>query len=311
MALIGRSGLVLLRLCAWIGISIAISTAVSPNFIPLLSRALQDTFDSVFPAIPFAALLSVILLLRWDEFREVLGSERWTPLRAGLTTRSLGMGIVVVTLVVVRSYFDQSLFASAAGVVLTFFGVSLALNPRTRTIVLPYAIVCTLGTTAPAILQWAVGEPLAGLSSVMASSLVALGDVPVVWHGTQFALSSKTGDLVSGIVTPGCSSLISITTFVGLLALIHVDLKRERSSTLKIAAIGVVVLILLNVVRISILVWIGYSWGEAGLLSAHNWIGYGLFVGFYLVVLAYLARTGAHGGLQTHAVHGRIPSPHA
>jgi exosortase/archaeosortase family protein len=86
-------------------------------------------------------------------------------------------------------------------------------------------------------------------------------------------------------VTPGCSSIISITTFLGLLGLVHLDLKKDLSSTIKLAIIGVVVLTLLNAVRILILIWVGYSNGAAEFWSLHNWVGYALFFGFYLVAI--------------------------
>jgi exosortase/archaeosortase family protein len=114
----------------------------------------------------------------------------------------------------------------------------------------------------------------------------------LVWHGTQFQLISKTGDLVAATVTPGCSSIVSVTTFIGLLALMHMDLKKDLSSTIKLAVAGVVVLTILNAARIAILVWVGYVNGSAALWDVHNYVGYVLFLGFYLVTLAVYPRMG-------------------
>jgi exosortase/archaeosortase family protein len=297
----------LTRFSAWIAASTVISAGVAPNFLMLLGQALLGTFDSVFPAIPFVALLSVILFLRRHDLREVLADETVAPLTSELVTRLVGASIIASVFVAMRLFFADSLFASAAAVVLCFYGASLAINPLTKTIMFPYAAILALGTTVPAFLQWAVGEPLAEFSALLASSLVAFGSLPVVWQGTQFALNSKSGELVTAIVTPGCSSIISLTTFVGLLALIHVDMKRETSSTLKIAAIGVIALVFLNVFRISILVWVSYSYGEAGLVAAHNWIGYALFLGFYLAVMGYVATSGRQGTLRVQPRTGLKP----
>jgi len=114
----------------------------------------------------------------------------------------------------------------------------------------------------------------------------------MTWHGTEFQFVSRTGDLVAATVTPGCSSIVSVTTFIGLLALMHIDLKKDLSSTVKLAIAGVVALTILNAARITILAWIGYIDGSSALWDVHNWVGYALFLGFYLVTLAVYPRMG-------------------
>jgi exosortase/archaeosortase family protein len=177
-------------------------------------------------------------------------------------------------------------------VILSFYGTSLMLNPLTRRITFPYAAIYSVGVAAPAVLQWAFGEPLAALSSELSQSFLSLGGIPLIWHGTQFQLVSRTGDLVAATITPGCSSIVSVTTFIGLLALMHIDLKKDLPSTIKLAVAGIVALTVLNAARITILVWVGYIDGAAALWGVHNWVGYALFLGFYLVTLAVYPKMG-------------------
>lgn len=165
---------------------------------------------------------------------------------------------------------------------------------------LPYAAIYSVGVAAPALLQWAFGEPLAAFSSVLSQDLLSAGGIPLVWHGTQFQLVSRTGDLIAATVTPGCSSVVSVTTFIGLLALMHIDLKKDLRSTLKVAAAGIIALTLLNAARITILVWVGYVDGASALWNLHNWVGYALFLGFYLVTLAVYPRMGRTSALGSH-----------
>ena len=122
--------------------------------------------------------------------------------------------------------------------------------------------------------------------------MVSLSGIPVTWHGTQFEFVSKVGETVTATITPGCSSVLSVTTFVGLLGLMHIDMKKELRSTVKIALVGVAALVVLNSVRIGILIWAGYADGEAALWGLHNWIGYALFLGFYLATLAIYTNMG-------------------
>ncbi len=277
------------RFLGWIGVASVTAVIAAPNFLTLLSQAVDDAFGTVLPAIPFAALLTILLLFRWKEIAEILSKEGGVGTE--VPTRLLGLGIVV-SLILVRGITGLSVYSSAVAVVLVFYGTALALNPLTRRITFPYAMIYSVGVAAPAVLQWAFGEPLAALSSALSQGLLSIGGIPLVWHGTQFQLISKTGDIVAATVTPGCSSIVSVTTFVGLLALMHIDLKKDMSSTIKLAVAGVVALTLLNSARITILVWVGYIDGAAALWGVHNWVGYALFLGFYLVTLAVYPRMG-------------------
>ncbi len=278
-----------IRIVAWVLVATALSAGTAPNFIGLLNQSLGDTFGSVFPAIPFAALLALIFALRWKEFGQVLASEG--GYRSRLGTRLLGVA-VVLALLALEPLTGRTVETSGVAVVLTFYAVSLVLNPLTKRFVLPYAVVCAAGVGAPSLLQWAFGEPLAVLSSALSARMVGLLGFPVVWQGTQFELLSKSGGVVNGVVTPGCSSIISVTTFLGLLALMHMDLKKDLRSTTTLAIAGIVVLTVLNSVRIMLLMWVGYVDGANAFWGVHNWVGYALFLGFYLAALPVYSRMG-------------------
>jgi exosortase/archaeosortase family protein len=280
---------VLVRFLCWVGVASVVAALAAPTFPALLSQAVDDAFGTVLPAIPFAALLTVLFLLRWRDIRELLLKEK--GFSTEVPTRLAGVGIVA-SLILLRSLTGYSVYSSALAVILSFYGTSLVLNPLTRRITLSYAVIYALGVSAPAVLQWAFGEPLAAFSSVLSADLLSFGGIPLVWHGTQFQLVSRTGDLVSATVTPGCSSIVSVTTFIGLLALMHIDLKKDFSSTIKLALAGVVVLTVLNAARIAILVWVGYLDGSGAFWGIHNYVGYALFLGFYLVILAVYPRMG-------------------
>jgi len=278
-----------IRFLVWFGAASALSFFTASNFVTLLDLSLGDAFGSVFPAIPFAALLALILALRWNDLKEVLGLEE--GIESQPATRVLGLAIVVA-LVALRPITEQTVEASGIALVLTFYGTSLVMNPLTRRLMFPYAGVCAIGVGAPAVLQWAFGEPLAVLSSDLSARMVGLIGFPVSWQGTQFELISKSGEVVTGAVTPGCSSIISVTTFLGLLALMHMDLRKDLQSTTILAIAGVVLLTVLNSVRILILLWVGYEGGSATFWGVHNWIGYAIFLGFYLAALPIYSRMG-------------------
>ena len=206
-------------------------------------------------------------------------------------TRVLGLWLVILPLAF-RQLSVGSLELSAVTLISVFYGSSLLINPLSLKIMLPYALLYSVGVTSPTILQTVFGEPLAGFSSALTAGMVSLSGIPVTWHGTQFEFVSKVGDTVTANITPGCSSVLSVTTFVGLLGLMHIDLKKELKSTVKLALVGAAALTVLNSVRIGILIWAGYSSGEAALWGLHNWIGYALFLGFYVATLVIYTNMG-------------------
>lgn len=276
----------LAKFALWLGASTALSFTVfwsqTSTFFALLDGSLNDTFGTSFPAIPFAALLGVLFVLRWKDFHSVLSRE------AGLTTRPYlrisGIALVLLPLSFAR-FATGSIEVSAVSLIMVFYGASLAVIPEAARMLLPYAGLYVGGVVAPAVLQTAFGEPLAGLATWLSSILVGATGIPVVWNGNAFTLVSTGGELVSATITPGCSSILSVTTFLGLLGLMYYDFRRKPGFTLTVAAAGVAVLVLLNSLRIGILIWAGYSGGTGAIWGTHNWVGYAIFLGFYLGVL--------------------------
>lgn len=277
------------RFLVWLGLGAAFSILTAGNFLGLLNQSLGDAFGDVFPAVPFAVLLTVIFALRWKELRNLLAKER--GISSQPASRVLGLAMLAA-LVALQPLTKGSVVTAGTAFVLTFYAASLLVNPLARRFLLPYGAILSAGLVAPALVQSALGEPLVYFSSTLSSGLVALLGFPVSWQGPQFQLVSKTGDVITGVVTPGCSSAISVTTFLGLLALMHLDLKKDLRSTTVLALTGVAVLTLLNSVRISLLMWVGYVEGAAAFWGIHNWIGYALFLGFYFMVLPIYSRLG-------------------
>ena len=278
-----------LRFLGWAAAATALSAVTAPNFPGLLDQVLGDTFGSAFAVVPFVALFAVIFAFRWKDLEQVLdgeggpGSLMWTRLSGAS---------MVVALALLEPLTGGAVETSAIAVILTFYGVSLALNPSTARFLLPYAAVLSAGVSAPTALQWAFGAPLASFSSLISARFVDILGVHVAWQGTQFEFTSRTGELVSAVVTPDCSGIVSVTTFLGLLALMHIDMHKDLRSTATLAAAGTAALAVLNCVRIALLICVGYGFGSAAFWGVHYWLGYAEFLGFYLAALVVYSRMG-------------------
>jgi len=290
------------RFGAWIGAAVALSALTAPNFPYLVNQSVGSAFDGLFVAIPIVALLTLIFALRWKELAHVMAEEGGGLSR--LPVRLVGAAMILV-LVVLEPTTGEILASCGLAVVLTFYATALVVNPSTARFILPYAAVYGVAVGAPAVLLWAFGEPLAVLSSGLSAGLVHMVGFPVDWQGTGFQFVSKAGEVVNGVVTPGCSSVSSVTMFLGLLALMHLDMRKDSRTTAKLAIVGVLALLLLNSVRILILLWVGYEYGSAALWGMHDWIGYAIFLGFFLAVLPLYARVGE----PNHSTVIRVGSP--
>ncbi|MDA4124422.1 MAG: exosortase/archaeosortase family protein [Thaumarchaeota archaeon] len=290
------------RLFLWLALALAICFgAYYQQVVGLysnLSGLLTETFGTVYSAIPFATLLILIFILRWGELHRLLQGEE--GLRSHLRLRAAGALLVASPFVLqqfANGVSDPSGYIAielgGVTIVLVFYGTSLILNPTTLRFMLSYAALYLLGVVGPVQLQSVFGGPLATFSSLLSSWIAGIVGVPVTWQGVSFSLVSKVGGTqITGIVTPGCSSVYSISTFLGLLGLMYVDFRKPASFTLKVAVLGVLILIILNAVRISLLLWVGYDFGLDSFLSLHNWVGYAIFLGFYIVLLVLYSGNG-------------------
>ena len=280
-----------LRFFGWICLAAIVAALAAPTSLALLSQEVNSNFGAVFPAIPLVALLLVVMTLRLGDFMEILAREH--GLASELPTRLVGL-LVIAMLLIARPLTNQTVEYSGVAVILSVYATSLVINPLTKRIMLPYAAICAVGAGAPSLLQSAFGGPLASFTSDLSARMAALAGFPVTWQGTQFQLLSRTGDVITGTVTSDCSGIVSVTAFLGLLALMHIDTRKNIKSTTEIAIAGIVILILVNAARIVLLLWVGYVDGATVFWSTHDWIGYVLFLGVYLSVLAVYSRLGGY-----------------
>jgi exosortase/archaeosortase family protein len=67
-------------------------------------------------------------------------------------------------------------------------------------------------------------------------------------------------------------------------------MKKSPAATARFAVAGVIVLPLLNSARIALTILVGYLYGSAAFWWIHNWLGYAIFLVFYIVVLVTYSR---------------------
>jgi len=181
---------------------------------------------------------------------------------------------------------------SAFSLVLVAYGTLLALNPSMWKIMLPFASLFAVGLISPLLMLDALGAPMATLSSFLTAGITNALGIHVAWQGVSFAFVSQTGEPISAVVTPACSAVYSISIYLALLGLMQLDIGRSLTTTAKFAIAGVLVIPLLDSARIALMIWFGFVEGSAAFWGIHDWLGYTVFLFFYIGVLVAYARTG-------------------
>jgi exosortase/archaeosortase family protein len=300
-----------LRLAAWIATSLVL--AFTLYFGPLslllsgLDNLLSSTLGTVFPAYPFLALLFLLTALRWRDFHEVLLTERGPAFRPA--TRAVGLLLILLPIVLWYLFIGKlessdylAMEVAAAFLVLMAYGTLLVLNPLMWRIMLPYACLYSVGMVAPLFMLDTVGAPMALVSGYVASWITTALGIHVAWNGVSFGFVSVDGESITSIVTPACSAVYSISIYLALLGLMYLDMGSSVLATVKYAIVGVALIPLLDSARIAIMIVFGFFGGSSAFWAVHDWLGYAIFLAFYVAVLiAYSRSARAWRGRETAA----------
>jgi len=300
-----------LRLGAWIATTLLLMLSVYSNQVTTLASGLDElltsTLGTVFPAYPFLALLVVLTALRWKDFHGVLLTERGLTSNPGI--RLAGVLLTILPATLWSLFFSQvesstylAMELAASSIVVVAYGALLAINPTMWRIMLPYTSLYALGLLSPLFMLDTLGVPLAALSSYLAAGITNALGIHVAWQGVSFELVSAAGDPISAVVTPACSAVYSISIYLALLGMMYLDMGTSLATAAKFAIAGVVVIPLLNSARIALTIWFGFVDGSAAFWGIHDWLGYSIFLAFYIAVLVAYTRTG-----KPRITHNSIP----
>jgi exosortase/archaeosortase family protein len=296
------TGLIELRrylwLFVWLGAASALSQALYPQQVAaLFSSVAEITVENLGNFYALAALLfvGVFFLLRWRDLQSLLlkeGDLRTLPL---VRLTGLVLSLLPLLLVPLLGANEDARSLAVFPIFLVFWGIFLLIYPSTLRMTLPYSAVLLAATLLPSPLTALVGGPLVGVASFFSRLFISATGIPYTYTSLpspQLQFSSQGGSSLTLVITPFCSSISSISVFLLLVILMHIDLGKDRSSTMKMAIFGTVALVLLNALRIAALVWAGFIGGAELLTGVHGWIGYTIFVAFYAVAAFVYVNNG-------------------
>jgi exosortase/archaeosortase family protein len=288
------------RLALWLGAAAILCQAVYPQQVSTLISSVDEiSAGNLGDVYPLAAVLfvGVFVLLRWRDFRGLLLEEGGPRTRPLVRLAGLLLCLSPLMFLSVLAGHENYLSVAVLPVFLVFWGVSLLINPSTLKLSIPYSAAILAATLLPDPLTVLVGAPLADIASLLSRLFLSATGVHYTYSslgGPQLQLFSQAEGSLAIDITTACSSLSSISVFLLLVVLMHMDLGKDRSSTIKIAIFGTVALVLLNGLRVAALVWAWLIGGSSLLAGVHELVGYVIFVAFYCATAFAYIKIGRH-----------------
>lgn len=282
------------RIFLWTSISTTVSALLYWEHIAIFLKKTNEIVPGETQIYPIAGILLVgaFILFRFGEIWGSLGKE--AKITSALKVRFAGLLLAfapAAAAYMLNMPIDMDV--SAAVLALAWFGTFAAINPQTSRMLVPYTGLYVAATLSPRIIYPLAGEPLANFASIIVGHAIRAVGIPALQFEKSFEFVSLNGEIIRFTISPNCSSISSITVFLLLCGLMHLDMKKRASLTLLFAIIGAAALTLLNALRIVILLWVGYVGGDWTLWNVHGWLGYAIMLGFYTVAAKIYLTAGA------------------
>ena len=122
---------------------------------------------------------------------------------------------------------------------------------------------------------------------------------PLQNQGQWVHFTSSAGEPISVAITTGCAGPATMGVFIAIFALMMLDMPLPPKKAACLFPLGAVGTWLQSIIRLVILMFVGYYWGEDALWTAHFWTIYILFPLWYLLfVYIYFRQMGGVGKLQ-------------
>ncbi|KJR98008.1 MAG: hypothetical protein VR68_11995 [Peptococcaceae bacterium BRH_c4a] len=164
---------------------------------------------------------------------------------------------------------------------------------RAAKIPLVILMIYTAATTFPIIIANYAETGYAKTAVVPVKAIAWIMGLPLGVNDQLLNMLTLTGDSITVMVTAACAGPTTMGVFLGLFALMHLDMPLPLKRAVCIFAFGVAGTWLQSLIRILIILGMGYNFGEEALWTAHFWTIYILFPVWYLVfAFVYFKQVG-------------------
>ncbi|MDG6980673.1 MAG: exosortase/archaeosortase family protein [Nitrososphaerota archaeon] len=289
-------------------IPIAIATAVTlalyyQQALLLLLKVGQvfsGVFDTSVPAFPLAGMLFVLMFigLKKHEFWERLAAREADSF---ISIAAAAMAVTpLVAAILIGPATDSYAFAGIA-LVTCWVGIVIAIRPSLFSFLFPYLGLYLAAVGTVGVLTTSFGDPLAIVVAAVSEGITTMFHIPVQWSSVNISFVSAGGSPVNLFISQECSGIASMSIFLLLMGLMHLDMKPELWVSAAFAVGGSALFLVLNSLRVVILIVAGIDYGQALLWNLHGWVGYAFYIVGYLALVVAYFRVKSDCGMPTRA----------
>jgi exosortase/archaeosortase family protein len=203
-----------------------------------------------------------------------------------VTSKERLIGVIVASLSLpLRN--DSELSFLALGVLLIFLGVSTVLFGYAYTLPGILLGIYAFAIIFPRVFTAHLEAPYSQTTVKIVASLLGLIGYPVYTQGQVISFISTTGERLGSYIGAPSSGIASITIFVALFALMHLDFRYPQRKALYLFLFGLVGTSLQNILRLALIILAGYHFGYNAMVQVHDFAGYIIFPAWYMA-FAYI-----------------------
>jgi exosortase/archaeosortase family protein len=228
-------------------------------------------------AAPWAVLLlcGIWLWLKRKDLVQGMKEESYSPVSI-----ALGLILIIVSLLIpaIDDLFVFQLLLAWLAVFIILFGKGM-LIPGIMLVIYGFSI------SFPLLINRFAEFPYSQTIILPAMWILTMIGYPLECQGQWITFVSATGEQIGVLVNAACAGPATMGLFIALFALMMLDRPLPARKACYVFSFGIVGTWVQSLVRLIILLLVGYYYGEAALWTAHFWTIYLLFPLWYLIFL--------------------------
>jgi len=292
------------KLVLWLVLSLALSLVFFREFWASLGTMLSpDWIFSEHHAAPWG-VLGLCGIWLWLKRRDIRADTKFknknSKFNFALYTLNFTLGVGLIAAAVLmpssRDFMVFQVLLASLGVFIILFGRAAKL-PSLLLVIYGFAISFPLLIGRFAELPYATGA----IKPVM-WFLTGVG-YPLQSAGQLVQFTSSGGESILVAITAACAGPATMAVFIALFALMTLDTPLPPKKAVGIFLFGAVGTWLQSIIRLIILMVVGYHLGESAMWTAHFWTIYILFPAWYLLfAYIYFRQSGGKSKMQKEKV---------
>jgi len=249
---------------------------------------------------PLAMLLlaGLFLFLKRRTLADSLERDRS---RWGGTLPLLTGSLLVLSSLALSSLDPGNLIYSIIPVLIYLQGLFVPVFPEASKLTITLLGLYISTSSLPTVVDTFFDQPVSHFFIQCSMPLLGILGYSAQGVGQMITFLSSTGVPRILYINSSCAGPASFSVFLFLSGLMYLDLRPDKRQTILLTSAGCVALYLLNILRLLILAYVSYSYSSQAMWEVHSYLGYVLFLSFYVAYLLVFFRFLTRGDLRTMA----------